>query len=288
MSIIEKKQTATPITPDPGYVHWYVDTGGQPRYIDEAGTVRTFTGPVGATGPAGLVGATGPVGVTGPVGGTGATGAASTVPGATGPVGVTGPIGATGAIGPTGPLGPTGPVGSTGPVGGTGATGPAGSGLRNAYTAAGAAAALTAADVDLCSITIPANYLQSGTSFDIAVSGIVINTATASTINIYVKLNGATKPLTLGLVVGTTAFATPGRGFGVGGSVVAKLTGAAGTADAAMDGRFNQALPYIAVTSAPFTINTTVANTLTLGYVGATAVATTTVNVRMAWIAENA
>jgi hypothetical protein len=95
VSIIEKKQTATPITPDPGYVHWYVDAAGQPRYIDENGLARTFTGPAGVTGP---IGATGPIGVTGPVG-------------ATGPIGVSG---ATGVAGPTGVTGVTGPTGGTG------------------------------------------------------------------------------------------------------------------------------------------------------------------------------
>ncbi len=59
MSIIEKKQATTPVTPDPGYVHWYVNSTGQPQYVDENGVVRTFTAAFGAPGPTGLVASTG-------------------------------------------------------------------------------------------------------------------------------------------------------------------------------------------------------------------------------------
>lgn len=131
MSIVEKKATDTPATPPAGYVHWYVDSSGVPKYVDESGIVRGFTGPTGPTGPVGATGATGPIGVTGPVGSTGPVGAT----GSTGPVGVTGPIGVTGPTGATGPVGATGAVGPTGATGPTGVTGPQGpTGPSSTYT----------------------------------------------------------------------------------------------------------------------------------------------------------
>jgi hypothetical protein len=288
MSIIEKKQTATPVTPNPGYVHWYVDASGQPRYIDENGTGYQFTGPPGSTGATGPVGVTGPIGATGVTGPTGGTGAASTIPGstgATGPVGATGPIGATGPVGATGPIGATGPQGVTGVTGPVGATGPAGSALKVGYLGAGGAVALATTDTDLVTLTIPANYVSVGTTFALRMATIEINTATASTVNFYVKLNG-TKILNASHVIGTALHPAPGNLLYADGVMTFKAIGVSGTVEAAINSSNAAAASGGGATTGAVTINTTAAITMILGYAGATAVASTTINPRLASIAE--
>lgn len=47
MSIVEKKAASTPATPPTGYVHWYVNSSGDPEYVDDSGALHTFVGPAG-------------------------------------------------------------------------------------------------------------------------------------------------------------------------------------------------------------------------------------------------
>ncbi len=130
-------------------------------------------------------------------------------------------------------------------------------------------------------ITIPANSLIAGRTFEYEMYSSVINTTAASNLVIDVMLNGVAIA-TSTFALGTTAFAAPGRVAHVQGSVTFRTTGATGTAIASQLFIINAVAPTLTNVITPTTVNTTAAVTLSLRI--ATSAATSTGTVRQAAI----
>lgn len=79
-------------------------------------------------------------------------------------------------------------------------------------------------NADVGSLIIPANALVVGDTFEFEVSGSVINTTAASNLLVSLLLNGAVIA-TVTAALGTTAVATPGRGFCAYGSFTLRAAG---------------------------------------------------------------
>jgi hypothetical protein len=126
-------------------------------------------------------------------------------------------------------------------------------------------------------LTIPANTLAIGSAFEFECYGSVINSITASNLLIDIMVNGVAVATTT-LALGTTAFASPGRGFYANGLLVVRTIGATGSMMPHLFNSVNSIAPVSSnIVTAP-AINTT-AN-ITLGLRIASSSAATTGNIR--------
>lgn len=215
--------------------------------------MRGATGATGAPGPQGVKGDTGAQGVAGPQGTTGATGPQ-------------GPQGTTGQTGATGPQGDPGPTGATGATGQTGATGPAGAsalGSNASLPATFTSTANSAADQDFLTLTVPANALTVGSTFEIDVFGTESNVVTANpSSSFYVKVNG-TKVATVTLANGTAA--QTNRPLTARAALTFQAVGAAGSVIAGAELTLNGVLPAIVAAVAGTVVATNAPVAITLG-----------------------
>lgn len=134
----------------------------------------------------------------------------------------------------------------------------------------------------VASLVIPANAITPGTTFEFTMVGSVINTTAASNLVCDILINGVAVA-TATLALGTTAAASPGRGFWYQGSVTFRTVGASGTVSS--NGRIEvAALGNGSNQTAPTAVNTTAAVTLAMRI--NTSAATSTGTVRQATIIQ--
>lgn len=160
-------------------------------------------------------------------------------------------------------------------------------GLANVANPA-AAAVITSANVGFTNtpatpvtLTIPANALTGPASFEFEACGSVINTITASNFVVDVLINGAVVT-TATVALGTTANASPGRGWLVQGLLTFQAVGASGSAIAHVMSAVNGIIPG----QSNHTVNTAVNTTanVTLGLRISSSAASSTGTVRQAHI----
>lgn len=135
----------------------------------------------------------------------------------------------------------------------------------------------------VATLTVPANAITPGTTFDVVVAGSVINTTAASNLVVDILMNGVAIA-TGTLALGTTAFASPGRGFFARGSVTFRSAGAAGAAMGNINLGVNALAPVNSNLVAPTAVNTT--NPVTLAVRVASSAATSTGTIRQATIIQ--
>ena len=140
----------------------------------------------------------------------------------------------------------------------------------------------TNAPVTLASVNVPANTLAAGVRFAFEMSGSVINTTAASNLVLSLLVNG-TVVATATVALGTTAFATPGRGFEAEGLMTFRAVGTSGSVQAAITGAISGLATIRSNLAAPVDVNTTAAVTLALKI--STSAATTTGTLRQAYSA---
>ena len=134
--------------------------------------------------------------------------------------------------------------------------------FNDAYKAVGTAVT-AATDTDLVSVIVNGNAAQPGTTFTFSERVLETNGTTASTLNLYLKVNG-TKVLTAAIALGTAA--QTNRPVRFDGEIVFKSIGATGSYLAVAESSLNSAAGATISTAAAGTaINTTAAVTLTLG-----------------------
>lgn len=245
-------------------------------------------GLIGAQGPTGSIGLTGPQGVPGFSGADGSDGDM----GNPGPIGPQGPLGVTGALGPQGIPGFAydGEDGDRGPPGAKGDTSNSGTLVfSNTSVPAGNTVANTAVETTFASqYTIPAGLLQAGSVIRLQAFGVSSTAGIAPSIQLKLKM-GSTTLLDSGAITPLLGGAT-NAGWYMSGYLVAQTVGGSGTIEAQGSARFQTGAATSAVVSldntAPFTIDTTVAQTLTLTLTWGTASAanTTTLRELMIWV----
>ena len=127
------------------------------------------------------------------------------------------------------------------------------------------------------SLTIPADYLTVGSKYEVRLTGSVIKTTLLSTnLNVALRLNGSSI-LTTTVALGTTTFASPGRGFISLGSFTVRATGASGSLYPELGTSVNAIADVDSNNVAMSTINTTVSNSFDLTCVGSDAGTTGTI-----------
>lgn len=143
--------------------------------------------------------------------------------------------------------------------------------------------AFTNTATTVATLTIPANTLTAGTVFEFQIAGSAINTTAASNLVINLLLNGAAVA-TATIALGTTAFATPGRGFRALGNITFRAVGAAGSAMPGMQAAVGALANNISNVAAAASVNTT--NAVTLALRVGTSAATSTGTIRQAFISQ--
>lgn len=136
--------------------------------------------------------------------------------------------------------------------------------------------------VNVATASVPANKLAAGERFGFELAGSVINTTAASNLVISLLVNGVVA-VTAAVALGTTAFATPGRGFEVEGVLTLRTVGASGTLHAVITSNVSGLASVVSNLVAAIAVNTTAAVTLALQI--STSAATSTGAVRQGYVA---
>lgn len=237
----------------------------------------------GTDGPPGQPGIAGATGSAGPIGPPGADGE----PGADGAPGVAGSNGTAGAAGGTGPTGPPGQDGIDGTDGAPGPVGPTSNSgtlvYANTTVPAGNTVANTAAETVFASTyTIPANMLQPGSVIRVRAYGVASVGGLVPTMQIRLRI-GTTIILDTGVISALTG-SSVNDGWYFDGQMITQSTGVTGQIEAQGVARFQTSATASAVISlentAPFSIDTTSAEAITLSWDWGTASASNTATLR--------
>lgn len=141
------------------------------------------------------------------------------------------------------------------------------------------------ADLDVLSITIPANALTTGSVLRSAMYGIAAAAAAGGALNLYVKIS-TTKIITIPLTAPAAAMASNGFSFDVGmtvrgtSPVLLRVSGRAIT-------QANLMTPANAMTTADGTFDPTVSNTITIGFSWSVANAANTATSQSCFIVQD-
>ena len=143
---------------------------------------------------------------------------------------------------------------------------------------------LTTTLANIATVTIPANTLIDGDTFEFdVIFSTLVNTTAASNLEVALLINGVSH-YNLATALGTTAVAAPGRGGRHFGKLTFRTVGTAGTALGNGTTHINNLANFATNTSTAVTVNTTAAVTLTLQ--ARSSVATTTGVVQFASIEQ--